>query len=1112
MFIRASHRLRGLNGLLLLALLSQLLSGSPIQMLELWCLELPGPCYQVVVRRWRRPLPLWETPAAYKGAWLIHWLVSTWRRWLPRCGLLLALLVWQRATCSPLAWGLLLGPLVEVLCLGLGFLCRTPHWRRRWWLLARGLNRGYVWTGLLVVGMSRSAAPTALRPDFAHQATVPLLLGSLLVPSRNETRQAETPQGEEEIAAGQPRSSRSGDSAESGLGWPVPCQVAVFLDESLPGEVLFCGGGAEVGWVLLVQDAETVYLVVQNVVVLGLSRTDHTGLRGLANLLVRQGWMSLEEVATVLQCSRRTVQRDQAAYAAAQDSACWVDRRRFNPGQRTAYRVLTHLGVLICRWVLNLLTDEPNQGRALEQQLAGLFDDRTIDRALEWLGLNAAEAAGVRQQVQDFVARVRQEAYWRGVAGEPLLGAPGPSQLLPAPAHPGCVARAGVTQAPGSVAAGVAEGSTAEPEEALRPLSEAGWEQQASDRATLSLATLHLVANGAYEAAQGLLAKREGLVSAVRAWHSLLTHLVASGGARLSQAKYQVWPALRGLLGGHLLGTSASFLRCWMMDVAEKAKETVTVQRSASQEETITRLQAYQEESVAQRVRRGLVKARAIWLDCYVNGVSRREAIVRAWHGTKHWAVKAFRRNIAQDVETGQVVTCPLSPSDVTPLRVLQQVVNIINGGLARAGAAYRLGRVTADRWWSVAEVLTWCLDEKLGFLCWAKAVKTVVDALETIDEEDPGWQEIKPETVDPDSGQVQRQAVAGVGYRLETEVTVYDLPEPVRVIVDWDGEPGGRKIARLAVGVAEATLGPEGMCDELRFRQRVEIVLKFLQRWLQLPNFGGGEAVARADERVCPSAAEALKKLATERKKTSSRLRNRRTRLAQVETELASLTADAEGQRPPSNSLGLGVQDLRSLVKRLLGQIERAEARLQELDALIAWGQGQGPAPKQETQYDLDLTREAILTQLKLDVFTAYQTLVDEFIELALKPVLREEAERQAAERQQLDKRSTAKGQEGAPLCTDVETLYQAKVANLERETILERLLNQPGRHLYHRGEHILVTVAQRFSDQRMQAAYERYCYIVNRKQIRVPMDEGEDWLLLFTYEKPSSSGDKFK
>ena len=379
----------------------------------------------------------------------------------------------------------------------------------------------------------------------------------------------------------------------------------------------------------------------------------------------------------------------------------------------------------------------------------------------------------------------------------------------------------------------------------------------------------------------------------------------------------------------------------------------------------------------------------------------------------------------------------------------------------------------------------------------------TVLEALETIDEKDPNWKPIKKQVVDPDSGQVKEEVI---GYQLETELTVYELPEPVRAIVDWDGKPGGRKIARLAVGVAETTLGTEAVCDELRFRQRVEILLKFLHRRLQLPNFGGGEAVARPDERVCPSDEEALKKLETERKKTATRLRNVQARLEQVEAELEHLTADEKHQ--PRNSLGLGVQDLRSLDKRLQSQIERAKAKLQELKALIAWGKGEGPAPEQETEYELDLTREAILTQLKLDVFTAYETLVDEFIELALKPVLREQAEHQAAERRRLDKRSTTKEREGEPLCTDVETLYQTKVANLERETILEWLLNQPGRHLYHPQERILVTVAQRSSDQRMQAAYERYCPILNRRQIRVPIDEGEEWLLLFTYEKD----DKFK
>ena len=129
MFIATSHRLRVLNVLLILALLSQLLSGRQSQVpstalrasLELWCLESPRSSYRTVVRRWRRPLR--EAPFQYKLGWLIHWLARTlrqpfdgaqdkaqgnaWPRWLLRCGLLLALLLWKRAVCPPLAWGLL---------------------------------------------------------------------------------------------------------------------------------------------------------------------------------------------------------------------------------------------------------------------------------------------------------------------------------------------------------------------------------------------------------------------------------------------------------------------------------------------------------------------------------------------------------------------------------------------------------------------------------------------------------------------------------------------------------------------------------------------------------------------------------------------------------------------------------------------------------------------------------------------------------------------------------------------------------------------------------------------------------------------------------------------
>jgi hypothetical protein len=141
-------------------------------------------------------------------------------------------------------------------------------------------------------------------------------------------------------------------------------------------------------------------------------------------------------------------------------------------------------------------------------------------------------------------------------------------------------------------------------------------------------------------------------------------------------------------------------------------------------------------------------------------------------------------------------------------------------------------------------------------------------------------------------------------------------------------------------------------------------------------------------------------------------------------------------------------------------------------LDAGLDWAKGNGPQPPQKPVADLDLTREAILTQLKLDVFTAQETLVDDFIELALKPVLHEEAQQQAAARRQHDARSTAKGREGQPLRTDVEQLYQAKLSNLERETILSRLLNQPGEFVHHKTQRIILSVADRFEDHRMQAA----------------------------------------
>jgi len=291
---------------------------------------------------------------------------------------------------------------------------------------------------------------------------------------------------------------------------------------------------------------------------------------------------------------------------------------------------------------------------------------------------------------------------------------------------------------------------------------------------------------------------------------------------------------------------------------------------------------------------------------------------------------------------------------------------------------------------------------------------------------------------------------------------------------------------------------------DAQRFRQRVEILLKQLQRRVNWSAFGGGQAHLRPDMSGQPNEEE-RSKIVKNRRQVATRLANDQARLKEAEQELAQLR---QGESP-TNGLKLGVQDLKKLIKHLKNRSRRSTARLAELDRVLTWMDGQGPRPEEQPVAELDLTRESILTQLKLEVFTAQETLVDDFIEHALNPVLWEEAEQQAAERKRLDARSTAKGREGEPLSTDVEELYQAKLKNLERETILVQLLNQPGEFVRHKTERIILSVADRFEDRRLQAAYERYCLVLNERDIRVPMDEGEPWRLLFTYhlEAPSSS-----
>ncbi|MCP4285326.1 MAG: hypothetical protein GY792_12875, partial [Gammaproteobacteria bacterium] len=165
-------------------------------------------------------------------------------------------------------------------------------------------------------------------------------------------------------------------------------------------------------------------------------------------------------------------------------------------------------------------------------------------------------------------------------------------------------------------------------------------------------------------------------------------------------------------------------------------------------------------------------------------------------------------------------------------------------------------------------------------------------------------------------------------------------------------------------------------MVDGLRFRQRVEILLKQLQRRLNWSAFGGGEAKERPLVPDIPDE-EARQKATQNRQRTATELANHKTKLAQVEQEIAQLRQ----KKAPTNSFGLGLRHLQPLTQKLQQDIDRATTRLAELDDWLRRDQQNLPPLPPEPVADLDLTREAIITQLKLEVFTAQETLVDDFI-----------------------------------------------------------------------------------------------------------------------------------
>ena len=810
-------------------------------------------------------------------------------------------------------------------------------------------------------------------------------------------------------------------------------------------------------------ESEHIWVLLDGEKLISLRDGDSEGLKAVTTWLVDSQEISNEEAAAVLGMTVRTVEGYQARYAERGNSADVMDRRHFNGGQQTDYRMEGHKKELVRQSTLNLVKGTKNSERGLARQLKNVVGDRTIGRQRQNTGWRAAEEAGLGEEVADYIKAKQLEAYYAGVAGEPVE----------------------------SVVGDIAPGE---------------WQKPQRGLVGAALGAAHLAINGTYESLKRLVDKRLTVLkqwSPLHVFHILLVYLMTSGGERLSQIKYFAWGQVRGLIG--CAGLSATSLRNWMIAVAEYAKEKVTVHRSDGKQESMTRLQDYQEESIAQRLKRGLIRGWAIFLDDYIKAIYRREPIARAKHGTRKGCPKSFRCHTAQDVDTGHAVTCLLGVSDVTPLTVIQRVTRRINGGLDRVCPGWKLELVIADRWWSVETVISWVLQVGMKLLVWGKDTKTIQDALETVSNDDLKQHPLTVEVLDEATGEVVDQVI---GYRLDTHLSIYDLEKPVRCIIEWDGDPDSKKVVRLLVGDEKSELDEEQVVDDLRFRQRVEIMLKKLQRRVNWSAFGGGEAHERPSELEMPDA-EGRQRLLKNRRQVATRQTNNQARLKEVEQEVERLR---QGE-PASNGLNLGIQDLNRLAKNLKNSIQRATTRLNELDGILNWAKGNASRPEEKPVAELGLERESILTQLKLDVFTAQETLIDNYIEHGLKPVLRKEAEQQAAVRQRRDKRSTAKGRVGQPLSTAVEELYQIKLDNLERETILLRLLNQRGDFVLHKTKPIVLVIVDPFDDHRMQAAFERYCSILNQHDIRIPLARGEMWRLLFTYrlDAPSSSA-RFK
>jgi hypothetical protein len=130
-----------------------------------------------------------------------------------------------------------------------------------------------------------------------------------------------------------------------------------------------------------------------------------------------------------------------------------------------------------------------------------------------------------------------------------------------------------------------------------------------------------------------------------------------------------------------------------------------------------------------------------------------------------------------------------------------------------------------------------------------------------------------------------------------------------------------------------------------------VEILLKQMQRRVNLSAFGGGKAHLRPSELEKPDG-EKRQKILKNRRQVATRRANDQARLKEVKRELEQLRAG----KSPTNGLGLGIRDLKKLAQDLKRHIQRSTMRLEEMDSLLDWAGGKGPRPEEKPVAELDL------------------------------------------------------------------------------------------------------------------------------------------------------------